>query len=41
MKAFWGGILLMVVISVAAWAVLDSLGMSAGNVYSSQESVRL
>ena len=41
MKAFLGGVVLMVVISAAAWAVLDNVGMSASDVFTSQGSVRL
>jgi hypothetical protein len=41
MKAFISGVLLMVVISVIAWAALDQLGMSAGDVFTSKQSVRL
>ncbi len=41
MKAFVGGVGLMVVIAVIAWAVLDTVGMSAGDVFTSGRSVRL
>lgn len=41
MKAFLSGMLLMVVISVIAWAVLDTVGMSASDVFTSGGSVRL
>jgi hypothetical protein len=42
MKAFWSGMLMMVVISVLAWAVLGIVDMSAEGVFTSgQGSVRL
>jgi|GEM_PF-2850956 len=41
MKAFWGGVIVMVIISVGAWAVLGTVGMSASDVYASDRSVRL
>lgn len=42
MRAFWSGVLLMVVISVLAWAVLGTIDMSSQGTYSSgQGSVRL
>ena len=42
MRAFWSGVLLMMVISVLAWAVLGTIDMSAQSVFSSgQGSVRL
>lgn len=41
MKAFVGGLGLMVVIAVIAWAVLDTVGMSASDVFTSENSVRL
>ncbi|WP_261614664.1 MULTISPECIES: hypothetical protein [Microbaculum] len=41
MKAFWGGVVLMLVIAVGAWVVLDAVGMSARDIYTSQQSVRL
>lgn len=42
MKAFWSGVLLMLVFSVLAWAVLGTIDMSAQGVFTSgQGSVRL
>jgi hypothetical protein len=42
MRAFWSGILLMVVISVLAWAVLGTIDMSSQGMFTSgQGSVRL
>lgn len=42
MKAFVSGILVTVVVSIGAWAVLGQLEYSAGDVYSSEQgSVRL
>jgi hypothetical protein len=41
MKAFVSGVALMIVIAVIAWAVLDSVGMSSSDVFTSGGSVRL
>lgn len=42
MKAFLAGIVVMVVVSVGAWAVLDQLDYAASDVFSSEQgSVRL
>jgi hypothetical protein len=41
MKAFWGGVAVMLIVAIGAWAVLDTVGMSAGDVYTSARSVRL
>lgn len=40
MKAFWSSITALIVITVAAWAILDRVGMSAQDVYT-QSDVRL
>ena len=40
MKVFWGSVIVAVVITIVAWALLGLVGMSAQDVYSSA-SVRL
>ena len=42
MKAFWASVIALVVITVAAWAILENIDMSSQGVYlSSHGSVRL
>jgi hypothetical protein len=41
MKGFIGGVCLVIVVSVIAWAALDTFDMSAADAYSSPQSVRL
>jgi len=41
MKAFWASVIVLVVITVAAWAVLGTVDMTAQGVYTSHGSVRL
>lgn len=40
MKAFWSSVAALIVIAVAAWAVLDRVGMSAQDVFTHSD-VRL
>ena len=41
MKGFIGGVCLVIVVSVIAWAALDTFDMSAADAYSSPQTVRL
>lgn len=42
MKAFWAGVVAIIVLTVGAWAILDQVDMSSRDVYSSSHgSVRL
>jgi hypothetical protein len=40
MRAFWASVAVAVVLAVVAWAILDNLGMSSANVFSTA-NVRL
>jgi len=42
MKAFWAGVLAILVITIGAWAALGTIDLSSRDVYTSQHgSVRL
>ncbi len=41
MNGFIGGVCLVIVVSVIAWAALDTFDLSAADAYSSPQTVRL
>ena len=41
MQGFIGGVCVVIVVSVIAWAMLDTFDMSAADAYSSNKTVRL